>query len=125
MKRRKRKTMEMKFYEDILRQRPDFVHALESLGNAYTRGGFYQEGLEVDKRLLLLKPEDPIVYYNLACSLSLLGDVDKAFKALKRAIVFGYDDYDYILKDSDLENLRNHQSFKGIFAKMKAAKKSK
>jgi tetratricopeptide (TPR) repeat protein len=123
MKRRKRKSLEIKFFEDLLQDRPNFTHALESLGNAYTKSGFYQEGLEVDKRLLLLKPEDPIVYYNLACSLSLLGDIDDALKALKRAVVFGYSDYSYMLKDPDLENLRKDPSFSRFFTKIKAVKK--
>jgi tetratricopeptide (TPR) repeat protein len=118
----KKKDLEITFYENILKERPDFIQALVSLGNAYTRKGFYKEGLEVDRKLAKLRPEDPIIHYNLACSLSLLGEIDEAFKELKRAVLLGYDEFSYILEDPDLENLRNFSQFKDFFAKIKSIK---
>lgn len=118
MKRRKRKDFEIQFYEKLIEGSPNFVHALMCLGDAYTRGGFYKEGLAVDKRLAHLKPEDPIVYYNLACSLSLIEDAEAAFQALKRAVLLGYDDFDYILSDPDLEQVRGDARFHTFFKKI-------
>ncbi|MCP4653413.1 MAG: hypothetical protein GY858_08550 [Candidatus Omnitrophica bacterium] len=117
-KRIRRKDFEIKFYENLIQKRPNFVHALASLGDAYTRGGFYKEGLAVDKRLAELKPQDPHVHYNLACSLSLTGDLQTALEELKEAIVLGYDDFDYLFKDSDLENLRNLPECREFFKKL-------
>lgn len=116
---KKKKDFEIRFYENLIKDRPDFVQALMSLGDAYTRKGFYQEGLEVDKKLATLKPQDPIIHYNLACSLSLVGEREPALEALKRAILLGYDDFSYILKDSDLENVRQLPQFESFFAKLK------
>ena len=84
-----RKDFEIKFYEDILKKHPDFVNVLISLGDTYTRKGLHQEGLAVDKKLVSLKPDDPIVHYNLACSLSLTGQVKEALSELKRAVLLG------------------------------------
>lgn len=120
----KKKDFEIKFYESLLEKRPNFVEALISLGDAYTRKGFYHEGLEVDRRLAQLKPDDPIVHYNLACSLSLVGEFEQAFKELKRAVLFGYEDFSYMLKDPDLENARKHPQFNDFFEKVKRIKKS-
>jgi tetratricopeptide (TPR) repeat protein len=122
-KKIKKKDFEIIFYENLLKNRPNFIQALVSLGDAYTRKGFYNEGLEVDRKLVQLKPEDPVVHYNLACSLSLVGEVEQAFAELKKAVLLGYDDFSYILEDPDLENLRKHLQFKEFFAKIKRIKK--
>jgi len=115
----KRKDFEIKFYEDLLKNRPDFTNVLISLGDAYTRKGFYQEGLAIDMKLAVLKPDDPIVHYNLACSLSLVGKSKESLEELKRAILLGYDDFSYILEDKDLEDVRQLPEFENFFAKLK------
>ncbi|UCD14844.1 MAG: hypothetical protein JSV34_03730 [Candidatus Omnitrophota bacterium] len=119
MKRKRRKNFEIRFYEKLLRVRPDFVHVLFCLGDAYTQKGFYKEGLEVDKRLAKLKPEDPIVHYNLACSFSLVEDIDAALREFKKAVLLGYDDFSYIFQDADLENLRKDAAFKEFLCKIR------
>ncbi|MCM8831796.1 MAG: hypothetical protein NC918_06370 [Candidatus Omnitrophica bacterium] len=124
MARKKKKDLEILFYENLIKERPDFIQALISLGNAYTQRGFYQEGLEIDKKLVKLKPDDPIVHYNLACSLSLVGEIEESLKELKKAILLGYDEFDYILIDKDLENLCKSPLFKDFFSKLKKIKKS-
>ncbi|MFA5008250.1 MAG: hypothetical protein WC546_03405 [Candidatus Omnitrophota bacterium] len=124
MQKRKKKDFEIKFYEGLLSKNPNFFHALVTLGDAYTRKGFYEEGLEVDRKLVNLKPEDPTARYNFACSLSLVGEIEGAFKELKKAILFGYDDFSYILEDPDLENLRKHEKFNAFMEKLKHLKQS-
>lgn len=116
--KRKRKDFEIRFYEGLVKQQPGFVQALASLGDAYTRKGFYQEGLAIDQRLAELKPQDPIVHYNLACSLSLVGQLAQALAALKQAVLLGYDEISYISKDPDLKALRETQEFKQFFKKI-------
>lgn len=97
---------EISFCEELVKEKPDFVDALIVLGEAYTRRGLYGKGLDVDKRLLRLRPDDPIVTYNMACSYSLTGDVDSAIKALKEAMGKGYADFEHMKKDPDLERAR-------------------
>lgn len=118
----RRKDFEIRFYENILKERPDCVNVLIPLGDAYTRKGFYQEGLAVDRKLVKLKPNDPIVYYNLACSLSLCGQQKEALETLKKAVLFGYDDFEYMRKDADLANVRKLPGFKTFFLKLKRLK---
>lgn len=118
-KQSKKKNFEITFCENLIKAKPDSIPALIYLGGAYTRKGFYQEGLEMDKRLVDLRPQDPVFRYNLACSLSLLGEVDSSFEELKKAVMFGYDDVNYILVDSDLDNLRKDGRFDIFFHKVK------
>ncbi|MBU1113204.1 MAG: hypothetical protein KKH93_04960 [Candidatus Omnitrophica bacterium] len=115
----KRKDFEIFFYENILKERPEFVGALISLGDAYTRRGLYQEGLAVDRKLADLRPDDPIIHYNLACSLSLVGNPQEALRELKKAILLGYDDFSYIMEDADLKNVRDLPEFKTLHLKLK------
>lgn len=93
---------EIVFYERLLAETPDFVDALRALGEAYSRRGWYEKGLRVDEQLIRLKTGDPVVWYNLACSYSLLNRPDEAIDALRKAIGLGYDDFEYLLKDPDL-----------------------
>jgi len=97
---------EIAFYERLLADHPDFVDALMAVGEAYTRRGWYEKGLQVDLKLTQLKAAEPIVWYNLACSLALLKRPDEALHALEKAIALGYDDVEYLLKDPDLASLR-------------------
>ena len=79
---------------------------MSALGEAYTRRGWHEKGLEVDLKLARLKDHDPVVWYNLACSYSLLNRPEESFSALSHAITLGYDDFEYLLKDPDLATLR-------------------
>ena len=97
---------EISFYEDILKDNPSQINVLVALGDAYTKTGRYRDGLKIDKKLAELKPADPVVYYNLACSYSLLKMPDLSFEALKKAIGFGYRDFIYMQQDPDLEFIR-------------------
>jgi len=102
---------EIEFFRGIVENSPNHVDALINLGNLYTKRGDYAKGLEVDRRLVELRPDDAIVHYNLACSMSLLGDTEGAFAELKAAIDLGYNDLDYILSDGDLESIRKDPRF--------------
>lgn len=110
---------EIMFCENLIRANPNFVPALSYLGDVYTKMGLYEKGLVMDKRLVSLKPEDPIAHYNLACSFSLLGNIEEASKHLCKAVLFGYSDLSYILEDKDLANLRRDARFNDTFRKLK------
>jgi tetratricopeptide (TPR) repeat protein len=102
---------EIGFFESVLEKNRDSVSALFSLGELYTQNGDYAEGLAVDERLSALFPFDPTVRYNLACSLSLLDRCDDALEALRKSINLGYDDFETLQNDTDLDNVRNHAGF--------------
>jgi tetratricopeptide (TPR) repeat protein len=111
--------LEILFLEGILRRDPAYVDALQILGDNYTRRGHYAEGLEIDKRLSQLRPDDAVVHYNLACSHSLTNQIEAALESLQAAIKLGYRDFKSMDKDPDLKNLRQHAEYKKIRAKMR------
>ena len=110
---------EIKFYEGLLAKNQDFLQALMALGDLYTKRGLYEKGLEVDRRLAKMKPEDPYVLYNLACSYSLVNNIDRSFQVMKLAIDCGYDDFSYLEQDQDLESLRKDERFINFLSQRK------
>ena len=110
---------ENSFYENILKYSPRFIEALIALAELYTKEGLYDKGLELDRRLAELRPEDPVIQYNLACSLSLKGDVAAAFEAVKRAVSHGYEDFTHLEKDEDLVNLLSDPRFQDYYRGLK------
>ncbi|MGR3179517.1 MAG: tetratricopeptide repeat protein [Candidatus Anammoxibacter sp.] len=99
------------FYEGILKKNPCLVECLDFLGNAYTATGMYEKGLEIDKRLSRLRPNDSVVIYNLACSYSLTEEIDLAISTLKRSIELGYNDIEQLEIDSDIDNIRDDKRY--------------
>lgn len=110
------------FMEGVLKRDPDFVEALQVLGDNYTRRGAFLAGLKVDEQLSQLRPDDPIVQYNLACSYSLTGRFNQAAATLERAIDLGYRDFKWMGQDPDLADLREHELYKTIRAKIRRLK---
>jgi tetratricopeptide (TPR) repeat protein len=112
----------IEFIEGLVRRDPQYVDALQILGDHYTQRGRITEGLQVDERLAQLEPENPVVFYNLACSYSLTEEFDRAVAALHRAIELGYCDFIWLAKDPDLKNLREQPAFDELKEKIKQLK---
>jgi tetratricopeptide (TPR) repeat protein len=115
---------EIAFFNGIIEKNQNFAEALIALGDLYTKAGLIQEGLAIDERLVQLRPSDPIAFYNLACSYSLMGDIDKAFRSVKKAINCGYSDFLHMERDVDLSNLRKDKRFQQYIARVKNRKAS-
>lgn len=105
---------EIRFFEGIAKRDPNYVEALQILGDAYTKTGQWDKGLEIDQKLARLCPANALVFYNLACSFSLMKRVDEAFAALDQAVRLGYDDARWLNRDPDLKNLREDNRFRRI-----------
>ena len=100
-----------KFYENLLTNDPTYIDAMIPLAEIYTELGEYKSGLEMDLKITQLCPTNPIHFYNLACSYSLLKNISKARDTLIKAIELGYHDLDSIIQDKDLDNLRQAPEF--------------
>lgn len=114
--------VKIQFMEGLVRRDAQFTDALQILGDHYTQRGRYEEGLIVDERLARLEPKNPLVFYNLACSYSLTGQLDHAATALDQAITFGYRDFVWLAKDPDLSKLRKDPLYKTLREKIRKLK---
>ncbi len=118
-KKSEKEKFDIRFLEPIVKQRPDYIEALSALAEAYTACAFYQKGLELDERLSRLCPQDPVVFYNLACSQALLRHKEEAFRSLASAVKLGYGDFKHLLQDPDLYPLREDPRFQKFAEEMK------
>ena len=94
-----------------------------AIGDLYTYRGMVEKGLDVDIRLSRLRPDDDLILYNLACSYSLMHQIDKAFGAMKLALECGYDDLNYLEVDDDLDHLRKDERFQEFFDRLRKERK--
>jgi tetratricopeptide (TPR) repeat protein len=114
--------IEIGFLEGLVRREPGYEDALRLLGEDYTRRGRYAEGLQVDRQLTQLRPEDPLTHYNLACSHALLGQPEAVFAALNLALDRGFHDFRWLARDPDLSGFRKHPLYRQLLKRVKTLK---
>lgn len=112
--------IEIGFLEGVVSRDPAYVEALQVLATDYSKRGDFLNGLRLDEHLAHLRPTDPIVLYNLACSYSLTRQLRRCVDALNRAIEHGYSNFRLLTEDPDLANLRKHAIFKLVQARIAA-----
>ncbi|HYE31831.1 MAG TPA: hypothetical protein VEH27_10400 [Methylomirabilota bacterium] len=112
--------IEIGFLEGVTKRDPSYVDALQILGDDYTKRGRFTDGLQIDERLSTLRPSDPLVFYNLACSYSLMGKLEEGVSALERALLLGYRDFKWMIEDPDLENLRKSPFYTRVRARVRS-----
>ncbi len=102
---------EREFFDQILKRDDRQPDVLRRQAELLARSGDYQSALPLDQRLAQMRPEDPVVHYNLACTLAMTDQASEAIVVLARALDLGYDDFAHIESDSDLDNLRDQPAF--------------
>ena len=112
-----RRTLEI--IERHLELNPDDVRAVYLGAGAHIRLGDRDQGLEWASRALRMDPEDPTTHYNVACSYSLAGEVEKALDCLEKSVTGGMGQKEWIENDSDLDPLRSHPRFQKLMAQLK------
>ena len=107
---------EIEFCHSILKRDPKDLVTMELLAGFCTRSGLIDEGLDWDRKIVDLDPENAVSHYNLACSLALKNRADEAIERLRVALERGYRDLSWMLKDPDLTNLHNNPGFSALVA---------
>ena len=102
------------FFEQLLSRNESDVEVLRVLAELVSKKGDVDRAVELDQRLADLLPEDPLVRYNLGCSLARAGQNREAIASLSRAILLGYDDLAHLEVDPDLDSLRDDPEFRSL-----------
>jgi len=110
---------EVGFFEGVLRHDPQCVEVIEILGGLYTKVGRIADGLRMDRRLVRLQPANATAHYNLACSLALSKRNSDALRSLRHAVRLGYQDFEWMTHDPDLQGLRRNPEFGALVAQLK------
>jgi tetratricopeptide (TPR) repeat protein len=120
LRKRSQLDFEIEFFERILTRDPNYVEVLTNLGDLFAQKGCHRRALQVDLRLVQLQPSNEMAMYNLACSYALLRQKFEALESLRRAVMLGYSDLDYLLNDADLRSLHGHPEFQRIVSHLAA-----
>src|SRR5713226_2672698 len=78
------------------------------------RADYLQRALAVNKTLLGRNKTEVRALYNTSCDYALLGDASDAINTLKAALDGGYDRYQVIARDPDLDGIREDPRFRQL-----------
>jgi TolB-like protein/Flp pilus assembly protein TadD len=99
----------------VLELNPDDNRALNMGGFALFRLGKTDEAIEWMEASVEKAPMDSIVHYNAACLYALAGQIDKSIDCLENCrFNVGNLNREWLLHDSDLDNVRDHPRFAEI-----------
>ncbi|MCP4668729.1 MAG: tetratricopeptide repeat protein, partial [Deltaproteobacteria bacterium] len=101
-------------YQKALFIQPGFIPALNDLALAYISKREYDEALPLCMKMIELRPDNYVAYYNIACMYARQDKVEESVHWLKQAVERGFKDWEFLKKDKDLENIRNTSYFKGL-----------
>jgi len=86
-----------------------------AVADGLRRAGRIEEGRAVLRREMEARPGSWALAYNAACLEALAGNLDEAFRLLRRALERNSDEiYDYLREDSDLDRLRGDPRFEEL-----------
>jgi tetratricopeptide (TPR) repeat protein len=89
-----------------------------SLGSAKEGRALLEEARALDERELQLAPENSALLYSLAASNVALGETEKAFEALNRAVETGWVDYRSMNLDPRFDAVRDTDAFRDVIARL-------
>jgi tetratricopeptide (TPR) repeat protein len=93
-------------YKKAVSIEPKFMKAMYGLVLLYSDRQEYIKTLDVLQDMRKIEPENPTIYYNIACMYAKQNNVDKSVAWLKRSIEKGFNNWDLIKTDPDLVNIR-------------------
>lgn len=92
----------------------DFFEALYFRGVVYLLLGRIDDGESDLERVVKIKPDLAEAHYNLACLYAVKNNHELSYASLDKALTYGFNDVDHLLRDPDLSGLRGAKKFKDI-----------
>ncbi len=94
-----------------LENHPDDGRAHMFLGIFLAQAGKNKEAKSEAEKAINLNPTDPLMLYNSACFYARIGKNRLALESLKKSITSGYQNYEWIKRDTDLDSIRNEPEY--------------
>jgi tetratricopeptide (TPR) repeat protein len=74
----------------------------------------YDKAISIFKKLIELQPNDAKAHYNISCMYSRKNNIEESINWLMKAVNKGYNNWDLIKTDKDLENIRGSSYYKEL-----------
>lgn len=106
-------------FSNAINKDSNYAEAYSARAAAYMLQKKNNKALDDLKKAKELKPDSAMIRYNLACVHSVMGNTDYGLDELDSALAKGFNDYDSLRKDPDLNNLRKTKEWRTILEKHK------
>jgi protein O-mannosyl-transferase len=93
---------------------PDFIPALNALAFDHAAKKEYDSSVLLLKKILTIDSNKPDTYFNIACIYAKQDKVREAVSWLQKAVEKGYNNWELIKSDKDLDNIRNTPGFNSL-----------
>jgi len=100
------------YYTKALSLQPDFPEALYELAKLYIARSKNEKALALYQKMIAFLPDNPAVYYNVACIYARQNKPEETVAWLKKAVAKGFNDWEHIKTDRDLDNIRSSIQYK-------------
>ncbi len=94
---------------------PEDARARSLLASYYSQIGRAEDAVREMQFAVMLRPTDPTLHYNCACTYCSLGRKSDALDSLRKAWEFGYRDTVWVRRDADLEILHGDPEFERLY----------
>ena len=98
-------------YPRHLARHPDDAYRRMAFAVNLTYAGRVEEGKREGEKALELSVGDPIMMYYGACLYARLGEKHKAVELIKNAVANGYENFEWIKRDPDFNNIRDEPGY--------------
>ncbi len=106
-------------FSDAINLAPNYAAAYGNRGVAYMMQKKYNKAHEDLIKAIALDPADKTAFYNLAAVHALRQEWDLSLDRLDQALKLGFDDYDVLRRDPDLDAVRKLPEFRKVLERHK------
>jgi len=104
----------LEVYPRYLLKHPDDGRAYIFYATDLAQAGRLDEAKVQAAKALELSPSDPLMLYNCACFYARMGEKELSLKSLRAAVESGFENYEWIERDADLESIRSEAGYEEL-----------
>lgn len=102
------------YFKKTIEINPESIDALYNLAAVYSQNGEYDNSISCFKKIIPIQPDNVLSYYNIACLYARQNKKEEAVAWLKKAVAHGYDHWEHLKADTDLQNIQDTEYYKSI-----------
>lgn len=109
----------IKEFTVAIQKHPTYDVAYSNRAVAFMQQKKFNKAMDDLKEAEKINPRNSTVHYNFVSLYSLQNQLDRALDSLDRCLELGFNNYDALRADPDLNNVRKHPEFRKILEKHK------
>lgn len=106
---------EIALYEEQVRKVPEDARVRVLLAGDYAMQGRFEDAKREADMAMILRPDDSMILYNIACSFCAMNNIPDALVAIRKAWESGYRDPIWTRQDPDLALLHGNPEFERLY----------